>query len=105
ALDSSAAASMARASLTQYAVSRPAGVEQHLTNALNEVETLLAPALREPRLNVFPTAGGYKLAWNVLTFSRNPFGVFVTQIDSANGQVLAREDLVRYFQNPLPYTA
>ncbi len=53
----------------------------------------------------FPTAGGYKLAWNVIGFSQNPFGLFVTQVDASNGQILARENKVLSQQAPLPYTA
>jgi hypothetical protein len=46
------------------------------------------------------------MAWNVITFSRNPFGLFITQVDASTGQVLARENKV-LSQNPdpLPYTA
>lgn len=105
-LNGAVAATSATSALSQYAVARPANVEQLVTPALNELESHIAPALREPKLNIYPTAGGYRLAWNVLTFSRNPFGMFATQVDAANGEVLARENLVRY-QNaePLPYTA
>ena len=104
ALSPEAAAASAQAALANYAASRPAGAEQYLKPAFDELEKQIAPALRAPKLEIFPTAAGYRLAWNVLTFSRNPFGVFVTQIDAANGEVLARESKIHY-QNPLPYTA
>src|SRR6185436_8867911 len=56
--------------------------------------------------NVFPSADGYKMAWNVITFSRNPFGLFVTQVDASSGKILARENKVlSQTPNPLPYTA
>lgn len=103
-LSAATASSTAQASLAQYAVSRSSSAQQYLTPAMNELESQIAPVLRQPVLNVFPTAGGYKLAWNVITFSKNPFGLFITQVDANNGQILARENLVRY-QNPLPYTA
>src|SRR6185503_4908242 len=50
------------------------------------------------------TADGYRLAWNVITFSRNPLGVFITQVDASNGQILARENKM-LAQAALPYTA
>jgi hypothetical protein len=90
------------ADLTQYAVNFP-GL-QYATPALDRLAQEVAPVLREPGLNVFPTADGYRLAWDVITFSRNPFGLFITQIDAQSGEVLRREDLVRY-QSALPDTA
>ncbi|MDX6386068.1 MAG: hypothetical protein QOK48_3641 [Blastocatellia bacterium] len=93
-----------QAALARYAVSRSAGTEQYLKAGYDEIEKQMAPVMRAPRLEVFPTADGYRLAWNVITFSRNPFGVFVTRVDAANGQVLSRESKIHY-QNPLPYTA
>jgi hypothetical protein len=107
ALDATAAAASVTSSLSQYAVTRPAGTEQLVTPALDELQRQLAPALRAPRLNVVPTADGYRLAWNVQTFSRNPFGFFITQVDAASGETLARENLVRAQTggDALPYTA
>src|SRR5882762_494831 len=99
ALDGASATARALADLVQYQVSRPGNADQLLTPALDRLAREAAPALHEPTLNVFPTANGYRLAWNVITFSRNPFGVFVTQVDATNGQILAREDKVSY-QNP-----
>src|SRR4051812_25767966 len=105
-LDGAAAAARAEASLSQFAVARPANVEALRTPAFDEIAKQIAPALRAPRLNIFPTADGYRLAWNVLTFSRNPFGVFVSQIDAASGEVLSRESLVHYQSaDVLPYQA
>ena len=107
ALDAAAAVASVTSSLTQYAAVRPASAEQLLTPALDELQKQLAPALRAPRLNVVPTADGYHLAWNVQTFSRNPFGFFITQVDAATGETLARENLVRAQTggDALPYTA
>lgn len=104
AITADAASGSAQTALAHYAVSRSAAQEQMLSPGLDELERQVTPALRAPTLNVFPTADGYKLAWNVITFSRNPFGVFITQVDASTGQILSREDQVHY-QNPLPYTA
>ena len=72
--------------------------------AFDALQQEIAPVLRAPKLNVFPTADGYKLAWNVIGFSRNPFGLFVTQIDASNGKCsLAKIKCFR--SSPLPYTA
>jgi hypothetical protein len=106
ALDAAAAVTTATASLAQYAVQRPASAEQLLTPAFEELQRQLAPALRQPRLNVVATGDGYRLAWNVLTFSRNPFGLFRMQVDAATGETIARENLVRaQTEGALPYTA
>ena len=107
ALDAAAATAAAAQSLAQYAGTPSTAVAQLTKPAFDELEKQVAPALRAPRLNVVPTADGYRMAWNVLTFSRNPFGMFVTQVDAATGAVVARENLVK-FQNAdsaLPYTA
>lgn len=104
-LSADAATAAAQAALAKYAVSRPSGTDQYLTPALDALQAEIAPVLRAPKLNIFPTADGYKLTWNVLTFSRNPFGLYVTQVDANTGQVLFRENKV-LAQNPtLPYTA
>src|SRR5438874_2178263 len=66
-LSADAATAAAQAALAKYAVSRPSGTDQYLTPALDALQAELAPALRAPRLNIFPTADGYKLAWNVIT--------------------------------------
>jgi hypothetical protein len=106
ALDAAAATQAATQALAQYAASRPAAVDQLQAPAYDELAKQLAPVLRAPRLNVYPTADGYRLAWNVITFSRNPFGLFVSQIDAADGNVIARENLVRaQTADVLPYTA
>ena len=96
ALDATAAAAKAEAAIAQFAVARPSSMEALRAPAFDEIAKQIAPALRAPRLNIYPTADGYRLAWNVLTFSRNPFGVYVSQVDAQTGEVLARESLVRY---------
>jgi hypothetical protein len=104
ALTAQAATTSAQADIARYAATLPSGFEQAVKPAFDALQQEIAPVLRAPKLNLFPTADGYKLAWNVIGFSRNPFGLFVTQIDAATGQVLARENKV-LSQNPLPYTA
>ena len=103
-LTADAAAASAQAALANYAVSSPAGVSQAAKPAIDALAAEIAPVLRQPKLNIFPTADGYKLAWNVITFSRNPLGVFITQVDASSGQILSRENKM-LAQNPLPYTA
>jgi hypothetical protein len=106
ALDAAAATAAAAQSLAQYAGAPSSTVAQLTKPAFDELEKQVAPALRAPRLNVVPTADGYRMTWNVLTFSRNPFGMFVTQVDAATGAVVARENLVKFqTDSTLPYTA
>jgi hypothetical protein len=93
-LSADAAIAGAQAGLAKYAVSRPPGTDQYTTKALAALQQEIAPVLRAPRLNIFPTADGYKLAWNVMTFSQNPFGLYITQVDANSGQILARENKV-----------
>lgn len=100
-----AAIARAQTALAQHAVSRPSGSEQYLTKAYDALQQEIAPVLRAPKLNIFPTADGYKLAWNVITFSRNPLGLYVTQVDANTGQVLARENKMLAQAPALPYTA
>lgn len=105
-LDGAVAAARAEAAIAQFAVSRPANIEALRTPAFDEIAKQIAPALRAPRLNIFPTADGYRLAWNVMTFSRNPFGVFISQVDAGSGEILSRESLVHYQSaDVLPYQA
>jgi Zn-dependent metalloprotease len=103
-LTADAAAAAAQAAIANYAVSSPASAQQAAKPAIDALATEMAPVLRQPRLNIFPTADGYKLAWNVITFSRNPLGVFISQVDANNGQILSRENKM-LAQSALPYTA
>jgi len=104
-LSADAATTAAQAELAKYAISRPAGVDQYLNPALDALQAEMAPVLRAPKLNIFPTGDGYKLAWNVITFSRNPFGVYITQVDANSGQILSRQNKVLAQEPTLPYTA
>jgi hypothetical protein len=105
ALNADAAAASAQAALAGYAVSRAVGTDQYRTKALAALQQEIAPALRAPKLNIFPTADGYRLAWNVMTFSQNPFGLYITQVDANSGQILYRENKVHTQAPSLPYTA
>lgn len=104
-LGADAAVASAQTALARYAVAVPSGFEATVKPAYDALQQEIAPVLRAPKLNVFPTADGYKLAWNVIGFSRNPFGLFVTQVDASSGQILARENKVLSQQEALPYTA
>ncbi len=104
-LSAEAAAASAQAAVAKHALALPSGFEQRTKPAFDALRQEIAPVLRAPKLNVFPTASGYKLAWNVIGFSQNPFGLFVTQVDASSGQILARENKVLSQQAPLPYTA
>ena len=103
-LTADTAAATAQTAIAGYAVSSPAGAQQAAKPAIDALAAEMAPVLRQPKLNIFPTADGYKLAWNVITFSRNPLGVFITQVDASNGQILSRENKM-LAQSALPYTA
>ena len=106
ALTATLAAARAEAGIAQYAVQIPGNLASYMTPALDTLAAEIAPVLREPRLNIFPTADGYRLSYDVITFSRNPFGLFVSQIDASTGEILSRGNLVRFQQqNPFPYTA
>lgn len=102
ALSAAAATAAVQTSIAQFANTRLSAQQNLINPGLDAIAAEVAPVLREPRLNIFPTADGYKLAWNTITFSRNPFGVFRSQVDAETGDILSREDLVRY---QLPYTA
>jgi hypothetical protein len=105
-LDGAAAVAVARGELSRFSVQWARGVADVLNPALDLLASQLGPfATPRPELNVFPTPGGPRLAYKFFYFSRNPFGMYKYQVDAATGQVLYREDFVRYQQNPLPLTA
>ncbi|HXG66787.1 MAG TPA: peptidase M36, partial [Blastocatellia bacterium] len=105
-LDAAAAIAAAEADLAPFTVPWAAGVADVLNPALDLLASKLGPfATPQPELNVYPTPGGARLAWKFYYFSRNPFGMFKYQVDALTGQVLYREDFVRYQQEALPFTA
>lgn len=101
------AAAKVEADLARYSSGTLLASQSSIINAgLDAIQNEIAPAMRAPRLNIFPTASGYKLAWDVVTYSRNPFGVFYSQVDANTGEILRRQDQVKYQNDdPLPYTA
>ena len=106
-LEATAAVAAAQADLERY---RRPWVNGLVAEVLNPALDLLASQLGvlaapHPELNVFPTPGGARLAYTFLLFSRNPFGFFRYQVDALTGQVLCRNDQVRYQQQQLPLTA
>lgn len=102
-LDGAAAVASAQADLSRYQVQWASGVAAVLNPALDLLASQLGVlATPHPALNVYPTAEGARLAYTFLFFSRNPFGVFRYQIDALSGQVLYREDTVRYQQQAVP---
>ncbi|MDQ1522177.1 MAG: hypothetical protein QOE47_101, partial [Pyrinomonadaceae bacterium] len=102
-LDGAAAVAKAQSDLAKFKVQWVQGVADVLNPALDKLTSQLgAMAVPHPQLNVFPTADGARLAYKFLVFSRNPFGAFKYQIDAATGEVLYREDIVRYQQQLQP---
>ncbi|HEY0379698.1 MAG TPA: M36 family metallopeptidase [Pyrinomonadaceae bacterium] len=101
------AVAKAKADLAKYKQVWATGVAEKLKGALDTLTKQLgAMAVPVPQLNVFPTPDGARLSWKFFVFSRNPFGMFKYQIDAETGEVLYREDFVRYQNpNPLPLTA
>lgn len=104
-LNASAAVASAQADLERYRRPWSAGVADVLNPALDLLQSQIGLlATPHPELNIFPTPGGARLAYTFFLFSRNPFGMFKYQVDALSGQVLYRNDHVRY-QQPLPLTA
>jgi hypothetical protein len=101
-LNAAAAAARAESDIARYA---SAPYNAAAAAGFDTLASELAPALRAPKLNIFPTADGYRLAWDVITLSRNPFGLYLTQVDASTGEILKREDVQRTQEAPLPYTA
>lgn len=102
-LTAAIATAKAEADITRYA--GPAALANAAAPGLELLAAQLTPALRAPKLNIFPTADGYRLAWDVITLSRNPFGLYLTQVDASTGEILRRQDVERKQQAPLPYQA
>ena len=105
-LDAAAAVAAAQTELERYRRPWANGVAAVLNPALDLLASQIGVlATPHPELNVFPTPGGARLAYTFLLFSRNPFGMFRYQVDAFTGQVLCRNDQVRYQQQQLPLTA
>ncbi|HEX8118734.1 MAG TPA: hypothetical protein VF521_15770, partial [Pyrinomonadaceae bacterium] len=106
-LDGAAALAKAQADLAKFKVRWASGVSDVLNPALDKLASQLgAMATPKPHLSIFPTATGPRLTYKFYVFSRNPFGFFKYHVDAATGEVLYREDTVRYqTDNALPLTA
>src|SRR5438093_5980975 len=98
-ISSADAVTRARQNLNAFAVAVPPDAQDKITPALQLIEKELGP-LNEPapELTIFPTAGGYRLAWGFFLYSRNPFGVFRYCVDANTGEVLTRQNMVRAMQ-------
>jgi hypothetical protein len=106
-LDGATAIARAQADLARFQVTWVPGVAEKLTPALDLLASQLGPmATPRPHLQIFPTADGPRLVWKFYVFSRNPFGFFKYYVDAASGDVLLREDTIRYqTESVLPMTA
>jgi hypothetical protein len=107
AIDGAAAVATALSDLAKFKVTWAKGVADVLNPALDKLASQLGVmATPKPHLSVFPTADGARLTYKFYVFSRNPFGFFKYHVDAATGQVLYREDTVRYqTEGALPLTA
>ncbi|MFL6212901.1 MAG: M36 family metallopeptidase [Blastocatellia bacterium] len=104
-LDTAAAVAVAQSDLARHQVQWVGGVAEVLNPALDLIASQLGVlAMPHPELNIFMAPDGAHLAYRFLYFSRNPFGVYRYQVDALTGQVLYREDTVRY-QQALPMEA
>lgn len=106
-LTGASAVAKAKTDLARFKKLWVPGVAERLTGALDKLSGQLGQmSVPVPQLNVFSTPDGPRLAWKFFVFSRNPFGMFKYQIDAASGEVLYREDFVRYQTGgALPMTA
>ena len=106
-IDGALALAKAQADLARFKVRWASGVSDVLSPALDKLASQLGVmATPKPHLSIFPTANGARLTYKFYVFSRNPFGFFKYHVDAATGEVLYREDTVRYqTDNALPLTA
>jgi hypothetical protein len=108
AISAAQAKNAADADLAKYAANIPSAVADLLKPALSVLtQQMSALSNLEPQLGIYPTVDGYRLVYKVAKFSTNPFGLYLTTVDAQNGEIVARQDYVK-FQSPpnvLPYTA
>ncbi len=105
-LGSAAAVERAAANLAAFARPQPPQALAVLDGAYALIESQLGPLTTpHPRLTVYPTAGGFRLAWTFLYYTRNPFGLYRYTVDAGSGEVLRRANLVVTQEAPLPFTA
>jgi Fungalysin metallopeptidase (M36)/Fungalysin/Thermolysin Propeptide Motif len=105
-LGSASAVERAAANLAAFARPQPPQALAVLDGAYALIESQLGPLTTpHPRLTVYPTAGGFRLAWTFLYYTRNPFGLYRYTVDAGSGEVLRRANLVVTQEAPLPFTA
>ncbi len=98
----------AKADLALLVVPVSSAVEEDLEAAFQSLEGKLGPFRQpSPELSILPTADGFRLAWDFYLYSRNPFGVYRYSVDAHNGEVLSRQNQVRFqiSGNLVPATA
>lgn len=95
------------ADLNRYQVNLPQNIQNIMQPALNVLSEKMGSVNDlQPNLGIYPTADGYRLVWKIATFSQNPFGLYVTQVDAHSGEIVARKDFIDFqTQGVLPYTA
>ena len=95
------------ADLSRYQINLPQNIQNIMQPALNVLNEKMGSVNNlQPNLGIYPTADGYKLVWKIATFSQNPFGLYVTQVDAHTGEIVARKDFIDFqTQGVLPYTA
>ena len=93
--------------LARYQINLPQNIQDIMQPALNVLaESMGSVNNIQPNLGIYPTADGYRLVWKIATFSQNPFGLYVTQVDAHSGEIVARKDFIDFqTQGVLPYTA
>ncbi|HSK74010.1 MAG TPA: hypothetical protein VK892_20085, partial [Pyrinomonadaceae bacterium] len=97
----------AAADLDRFKINLPDNIKNIMQPALNILADKMSSVNNlEPRLGIYPTADGFRLVWKVGTYSTNPFGLFLTQIDAHTGEIVSRKDFIKFqTQNVLPFTA
>lgn len=95
------------ANLDGFKINLPANIQNIMQPALNILADKMGSVNNiEPRLGIYPTADGFRLVWKVATYSTNPFGLFLTQVDAHTGEIISRKDFINFqTQGVLPYTA
>ncbi|MGH9509652.1 MAG: M36 family metallopeptidase, partial [Terriglobales bacterium] len=102
------AVSRAQQDLAQFAVAVPPVAAEKVEVAFQALENSLGPFRQpKPELTILPTGDGSRLAWDFYFYSRNPFGVFRYSVDAHSGEVLSRQNQVRFQSsgNLVPATA
>src|ERR1041384_8344190 len=92
--------------LNKFYVAVPAAATNLLNNGLSILSQQLAAVESvPPTLSIYPTANGYRLAWKVAKFSKNPFGLYMVTVDANTGEILGRKDFAAFQTTPGAETA